>query len=267
MNNIRNLIIRYRNNDSGDGFLFMILSIIFIIIIISVVANIYYFFFYGEEEVVIRGCKIFRAKNYNPRATIDDGSCLFTREDSCNGNGEPGGSDPHCTCDNGYGGRNCKKSMETENKNISIQNKVVNIDGEEYIVNNFNLSFDDEKNLLSHVITINGLDLGDIYINPENNNYPPLPGETDNKIINNSYFGIGPFEPDFIEQPTWPNLDRFIWFKVNMYPPKNTPIQFFQLTLKSDTNKGDVIYEYGDSTLNDYLKFNFNIENGKLIVV
>lgn len=265
---MNNFIIKYKNKNKGINKILIILLILFIVIIVSVIlfGGSYYLLF-QEKQVNISGCKLFRAKNYNPKATIDDGSCIFTREDTCNGNGEPEELNPYCTCDDGYGGRNCKKSMENEYKNVTIKSESVFIDGVEYIVNNFSLSFNDEKKLLSNIITINDLELENIFINPEKNNYPPTSDETENNIINNSYFSIGYFEPEFIEEPNWPNLNKFIWFRVNLFAPKNVPIQLFQLTLKADTNKGNIVYEYGDSTLNDYLKFNFNIENGKLILI
>ena len=285
--NLKKLAIRYRRGNSNNGY-FAIISIIIVIIFLCVIANIYYFFFYdGEEEIIISGCRSFRAENYNPRATIDDGTCIFTRESSCNNNGEPDVNN-NCGCDIGFGGRNCKKPPEDLYQNVIIESKKVYIDNTEYVVNTLRLILNHQNRILSNSMTINNLDLDKIMIDSELNE--PLIMEEYNQIkytietlgvhlddivknmlykrLYNTHLSIGTYPVEIYPngRPIWPYLDNIIWIKSDVFPVEGVPTAFFQLTLKSDTNTGDIIYEYGDSTKAEYINIKLNIVNGEIIL-
>ena len=89
-------------------------------------------------------------------------------------------------------------------------------------------------NGVKQVITIDG------------NEYEP-------NIIYNTYFSIGRFEPytSPLGEPEWPNLNKWIWLRPNIISVVDTPIRLFQLTLKPVTNSGNILYEYGDTSIDE----------------
>ena len=120
MYGIHNFIVRYTDSNSAIG---KFIIILIIIVTIAFIAGIYFTFFH-DGVVDIRGCRSFRADNYNPRATINDGSCVFSRERSCNNNGDPT-TNNNCSCDIGYGSRNCRKEIDYSNVLIESNNVII----------------------------------------------------------------------------------------------------------------------------------------------
>ena len=239
MYGIHNFIVRYTDSNSAIG---KFIIILIIIVTIAFIAGIYFTFFH-DGVVDIRGCRSFRADNYNPRATINDGSCVFSRERSCNNNGDPT-TNNNCSCDIGYGSRNCRKEIDYSNVLIESNNVIIDI------VNTFSLIFNNDNKLLTNTISIEDLELDNIYINPNKNNNPPSRNENEPNIIYNTYFSINQYEPEIYPngRPNFPNLDRVVWARSNISPTKGEPFKLFQLTLKPNTNQGNILYEYADSS-------------------
>tara|TARA_B100001094_G_C18191640_1_gene807691 strand:+ start:3145 stop:3897 length:753 start_codon:yes stop_codon:yes gene_type:complete len=243
-----------------------ILKIIFLLLRIALIVFIPICLLILNDKKSKEGCIVKKAINYDSSAKLNDNSCKYSREKSCNGNGEPD-KNGYCNCDENFGGLDCDTFIGLNE--LMIENKKIAINNQNYIVNTFSLNIDDEGYLLPFFLTVNDLDIDDIYINNRTYNMPPLPNESDDTVIYNTYFSIGDESPNItmsgIENILWPDLNNSLWGKY-AYSITNEPIKILQITLKETTNKtNSMVLKYGSGRFVNHRIYNLDVKDGYII--